>query len=76
MNRSQSRPRAALFFLSPLTGVGRRVYSPSRERKPLFPFTPASKTPLADQYLAGMEVGWNQSLDRLAEFSQTGRIAG
>ncbi|HEX5433688.1 MAG TPA: SRPBCC domain-containing protein [Candidatus Angelobacter sp.] len=35
-----------------------------------------TKTPLADQYLAGMEIGWRQSLDRLAEFNETGRISG
>lgn len=28
-------------------------------------------TPDAGQYLAGMEIGWNQSLDRLAAFVQT-----
>lgn len=35
-----------------------------------------TKTALADQYLAGMEIGWSQSLDRLAEFNETGRISG
>lgn len=35
-----------------------------------------TKTALADQYLAGMEIGWNQTLDRLAEFNETGRISG
>lgn len=34
------------------------------------------KTPLADQYLVGMEIGWNQTLDRLVEFNEAGRVSG
>jgi len=33
-----------------------------------------SETPLAPQYLAGMEQGWNQSLDRLAELVTRGSV--
>ena len=35
-----------------------------------------TKTPMADQYLVGMEIGWNQTLDRLAEFNEAGRVSG
>lgn len=33
-----------------------------------------SETALAPQYLAGMEQGWNQSLDRLAELVTQGNV--